>query len=133
MVISHGSVRSRQDVKNETRLENTRWELVELNGNPIAAPMGQPEPHLRLISEGRSLQGYGGCNTMRGGYELAGEKLRFTQIGTTRMTCPDPFMNQEGEFLRALESADSFKIIGNQLELYGSGAALARFEGRPSD
>jgi len=111
-------------------LENTYWKLVELNGKAVAAASRRREPHLLLNSEGKILQGSGGCNTMRGGYQLDGARLRFTQIVTTRMACPDPYMSQESEFLKALEAANSFKLSGDKLELYDDGKLLARFEAR---
>jgi putative lipoprotein len=67
---------------------------------------------------------------MRGGYQLNGDMLRFTQIATTRMACPEPYMSQERAFLKALEATDSFEITGDILELYGDVKLLARFEAR---
>jgi heat shock protein HslJ len=75
-------------MKDNPRLENTYWALVELNGDPTSAPSHRHEPHLRLISEEKSLQGFGGCNMMRDSYELEGERLQFSRIATTRMACP---------------------------------------------
>ncbi|MGH9935001.1 MAG: META domain-containing protein, partial [Blastocatellia bacterium] len=121
---------ARQDGKGAAQLENTYWKLVELNGKPLAASSRRREPHLRLNSEGKVLQGSGGCNTMRGGYQLNGARLKFTQIATTRMACPDPYMSQESAFLKALEATDSFKLSGDKLELHGDGKSLARFEAR---
>jgi heat shock protein HslJ len=119
-----------QNEKGAAQLENTYWKLVELIGKPVVATTRRREPHLRLSPEGKTLQGSGGCNAMRGVYQLDGSRLRFTQIATTRMACPDPYMSQEGAFLKVLEAADSFKLSGDKLELLGDGKSLARFEAR---
>ncbi|HKQ89205.1 MAG TPA: META domain-containing protein [Blastocatellia bacterium] len=119
-----------QNARSASQLENTYWKLVELNGKAVAAASRRREPHLRLSPEAKTLQGSGGCNTMRGGYQSNGDRLRFTQIATTRMACPDPYMSQEREFLKALEDTDSFKLSGDKLELHGGGKSLARFEAR---
>ncbi|HMB28024.1 MAG TPA: META domain-containing protein [Blastocatellia bacterium] len=119
-----------QNEKGAAQLENTYWKLVELNGKPVVATMRRREPHLRLSPEAKTLQGSGGCNTMRGVYQLDGERLRFTQIATTRMACPDPYMSQENAFLKVLEATDSFKLTDDKLELLGDGNLLARFEAR---
>lgn len=121
---------SRIKPQGDAQLENTYWKLVELNGKAVAAAARRREPHLLLNSEGKSLQGSGGCNTMRGGYQLDGDRLKFTQIATTRMACPDSYMTQESEFLKVLEAANSFKLSAGKLELYGDGKLLARFEAR---
>jgi heat shock protein HslJ len=120
----------RQNGKGGAQLENTYWKLIELNGKPVATPSPRQEPHLRLSPEGKTLQGSSGCNTMRGGYQLDGARLRFTQIATTRMACPDSYMSQESAFLKALEATDSFRISGDKMELHGGGKLLARFEAR---
>jgi heat shock protein HslJ len=119
-----------QNGRSAAQLENTYWKLVDLNGKPVAAAARRREPYLRLNPEGKTLQGSGGCNAMRGAYQLDGSKLRLTQIATTRMACPDPYMNQESAFLKALEATDSFKISGDTLELHGGGKSIARFEAR---
>jgi len=118
----------RQSGDGAAQLENTDWWLVELNGKPAAAAPRRQEPHLRLSPEGKTLQGSSGCNSMRGGYQLNGDMLRFTQIATTRMACPEPYMSQESAFLKALEATDSFEITGDILELHGDGKLLASFE-----
>jgi len=120
----------RQNEKSAAQLENTYWKLVELNGKPVVASSRRREPHLRLSPEAKTLVGSGGCNTMRGVYQLDGARLRFTQIATTRMACPDPYMGQESAFLKVLEATDSFKLSGDTLELLGDGKSLARFEAR---
>ena len=119
-----------QNEKSAAQLENTYWKLVELNGKPVVATTRRREPHLRLSPEAKTLQGSGGCNAMRGAYQLDGARLRFTQIATTRMACPDPYMSQESAFLKVLEATDSFKLSGDKLELFGGGNLLARFESR---
>ena len=123
---------SRTKPQDDAQLENTYWKLVELNEKVVAVASQRREPHLRMNSEGKSLQGSGGCNTMRGAYQLDGARLGFTQIATTRMACPDPYLSQEREFLKALETASSFKLSGDKLGLYGDGRLLARFEARAS-
>jgi heat shock protein HslJ len=107
------------------QLENTDWKLVELDGKPVAAPSGQREPHLRLNSEEKTLTGFGGCNSMRGAYQLDGDRLKFTQIASTRRFCSD---SPEGAFFKALNATDSFRLSGDKLELLGGGKSLAKFE-----
>lgn len=111
-------------------LENTYWKLVRLGDQLVIVSPGRPEPHLRLVSEGRKAQGFAGCNGLLGTYELEGQTLRFTHLATTRMACPDG-MEPEHTFLSALESTTRWNILGEHLELYDSGGTLlARFEAR---
>ena len=111
-------------------LENTHWKLIRLGDQPILVSAGRPEIHVRLVREGRRVQGFAGCNRLVGGYELGGQDLRFVGLATTRMACPEG-MEQEQAFLKALEATARWNILSKHLELYGSGGELlARFESR---
>ena len=110
------------------QVENTRWELAELSGKPVAPPWQQKEPYLQLNPNGKALQGFTGCNTVNGNYQLNGDKLKFSNLTSTKVSCGEPYMKQESAFLNALKATDSFKLSGDKLELYGGGKLLARFE-----
>lgn len=68
---------------------------------------------------------------MFGVYELNGDALRFSGVGSTKMACRDG-MDTEATFLAALLRAAKWRVTGQQLELSDSaGAVLARFEASP--
>ena len=60
-----------------------------------------------------------------GGYEADGNKLKFSHMGATRMTCPD--QETETGFFRILENTDAFRIRDRQLSLLQKGKVLALF------
>lgn len=92
------------------------WKLTELYGKPVATAGQQKEPHLILKDSTNRVTGNGGCNGLMGGYELGpGNRLRFTQMASTMMACPD--MTTETEFKKALETADSYTLRGDTLVL----------------
>ena len=109
-------------------LENTYWKLVELDGRSIAIGPGQEEPHLRLESVLRKVTVAGGCNSLRGGYQVSQGSLRFTTLAGTKKACPEAVMDQEGALLKALEATATFRLFNEALELYGQDKRLARFE-----
>ncbi|MGH8570036.1 MAG: META domain-containing protein, partial [Gammaproteobacteria bacterium] len=75
--------------------------------------------------------GSGGCNRLFGGYRLEGGRISFSGIATTRMSCPAG-MEIEGEFLRVLAEAETWKISGPELDLFdGGGEPVARFAAPP--
>jgi copper homeostasis protein (lipoprotein) len=112
-----------------TGLENTHWTLVRLGDVAVVGDSARPEPHIVLAGGGR-MQGSGGCNRLTGGYTLAGDTLRFSPIGATRMACPGA-MEQEAAFTRALPEVTRWKVVGRHLELYdGQGTLVARFEAK---
>ena len=115
------------------QLENTRWELVGLNGKPISPPSGKEEPYIQLNPNGKSLQGFAGCNTINGNYQPDGNKLKFSNISTSNQSCGEPVKSVERAFLNTIKATDSFKLTGRKLELYGGGKLLAKFEARPPE
>jgi heat shock protein HslJ len=108
-------------------LENTDWTLVRLADRPVTeAP--KRTPTLKLVSDGRRVQAWTGCNRAGGTYELDGGKLAFKPMAVTRMACLDG-TNVEPGFLKAVEATAGWKITDSLLVLLGKSAEpLATFE-----
>src|SRR5687768_11112798 len=69
-------------------LENTHWRLVQVAGQPPAiTPADRAEPYFILMSDGRQMQGFSGCNRMGGPYETDGRGLKFGAVRSTKMAC----------------------------------------------
>lgn len=105
---------------------DTRWRLVELWGKPVEGSERFPFIYIHA-KEGR-ISGYGGCNSIGGAYELkVGNRVRFTNLASTMMACPD--MDSEQEFFNVLSMTDNFACDGKTLALHKARMApLARFE-----
>src|SRR6188768_2174149 len=88
-----------------------QWKLVELNGSPVKGS----NAYLEFDLDQKRMTGNAGCNRMFGGIQISGRQISFSNIGTTRMACPD--MGFETGFLTALKSVDRFRQSGNTLEL----------------
>lgn len=114
--------------KSVGNLENTYWKLSEMNGMPVMTAENKKEVHFILTnSEGKKgIKGFAGCNNLGGSYTLKGNKIKFTPI-TTKMLC-EKEMETEDFFTKALSSADSYKINGEELELYEGETFLAKFQ-----
>jgi len=115
--------------KTLTTLENTRWKLSEMNGNPIITPEGAKEVHFILTANGdaRKINGFAGCNSITGSYTLTGDHIKFI-VASTKMMCPAEQMEIEDFFTNVLTTADSYKIDGDVLELYEGNTSLADFK-----
>lgn len=106
------------------------WKLKTLEGQDVKMSKNQErEVFFTLKAEGNRVTGFAGCNTISGTYKLEkGDRIRFSQMATTMMACPDVDFN-ESEFLKIFELADNYRITGDRLELYiGRRAPLAIFE-----
>ncbi len=110
-------------------LEETHWELLELNGKPITVRVKDKAPYLELSAKKASAFGFGGCNRFFGSYEATERSLQFSSMGATRMACPEG-MQQEQELFRAIDATTRYEIHGSKLLLFADDALLARFEAR---
>lgn len=109
-------------------LVGARWRLVELEGQPSLAGGGAREPHLIFARDSVDrVGGATGCNSMGGRYEADGERIRFSDLFSTKMACvEEERMRQETRFVGALERADGYSISGDTLTLSGGGTVLAK-------
>jgi len=103
------------------------WKLVEVNGKAVTSEMTQKEPYIRLNEEEKRLEANGGCNGLGGTYELKEpNRIKFSQLIGTMMACEK--MEVEDGLKRALETADSYHLQGDTLQLFRARMApLAKF------
>jgi len=111
----------------DLRLEDKKWVLFELRGNPVEMHEGRQVGYIRLSMETGMFSGNNTCNNYFGQYELLeGDRIKFGQAGSTLMACPD--METQNRFMEALQMADNYSIADNILSLNKARMApLARF------
>ncbi|MGL5786470.1 MAG: META domain-containing protein [Bacteroidales bacterium] len=93
-------------VMTDAKTLNGSWVVVELNGKAIQPT--QEAPYMDLNFEEDRISGKAGCNNIFGAIQLsdsAASAIRFPQVATTMMACPD--MELESEFLKALDNVRS--------------------------
>ncbi|MEO8665147.1 MAG: META domain-containing protein [Ignavibacteria bacterium] len=125
-IISCSSSNEKPAVPN-TSLENTRWVLRSLNELKVFTPESGKEAFITLMSSENRARGNAGCNTFFGTYTVTKNQIKFGPIARTEMYCEQQ-MQTENNFVKALESANKFKIRGDKLYLYDSIQLLATFE-----
>lgn len=100
------------------------WSVVELNGKKLNPTDSK---QLIVIDVARKhLSGNAGCNRMNGSIEYTDTQkniIKFPQVATTRMACPD--LKGEQEFLDALNKVVRFQAEGdvkpvNTIAFYGT-------------
>jgi heat shock protein HslJ len=112
-------------------LAGSSWEVISYNngrggvtsviiGTEITAEFG----------ETGELTGFSGCNNYFGPYETDGETISMGPFGTTRKACLEleGVMQQEGEYLAALETAATYSIDGMTMNMRtAEGSTVANF------
>ena len=107
-------------------IENIDWTLVSYGGqnNPTAVLPATPNDITAKFSGG-TITGSAGCNSYMGSYQIVGNSLTITINSFTLMLCnPPAVMNQESTFISALETAQSYQLLGNKLKIPYSGGVL---------
>jgi heat shock protein HslJ len=105
-------------------LEGTEWKLVSY----VTAQNGMadllPDTGITTLFNRGDLSGEGTCNSLAGTYTVNGERLLVKGGGTTDNLCAQEVMGQEKIFLGDLNLAASYKISGNQLQIFDDGGLL---------
>lgn len=105
------------------------WVLEEMKGAKVSKAdfNGQEVPNMEININNNRFSGFSGCNRMTGSLFYEKDLLRFSQVASTRMACPN--MEKESEFLIALQASTQYKVENNRLYLFnGSEANLLTFK-----
>jgi heat shock protein HslJ len=109
-------------------LAGTSWEAGNFN-NGKQAVVGVITDTTLTADFGKDgiLSGKSGCNTYTGNYKTNGNQITIGPLASTMMACDQPtgVMEQEAQYLAALQSAATYQIEGNVLELRTKDDALA--------
>jgi heat shock protein HslJ len=115
------------------------WRLVaiDMSDGEDVMPVADAVPTLSFSAEAtptgsRTMTGFGGCNRLTGSYD-AGTTGRFSlpqPPAMTRMACPDDRMRVESVLGMALESARTYSVEDDRLEI-GFGGGTIRMERVP--
>jgi heat shock protein HslJ len=108
-------------------LAGTSWHVTGINNGKEAVVSVVAGTSVTMnFATGGKVGGSGGCNNYTSTYTQDGGKLTFTSPAATRRMCvASGVMEQERAFFRALESAATARVEGNELELRTADGALA--------
>ena len=101
-------------------LTGTLWEVTAYNnGKQAVVSLLTGTKITALFAADNSLTGSAGCNTYTASYKVNGSQIQIGSAASTMMFCsqPDGIMDQETAYLKALESGNTYEIIGDQLTL----------------
>jgi heat shock protein HslJ len=89
-------------------LEGVTWDVI----SPVAGT------RITFSFGDGMASGNAGCNTFRAPYSSQGSGIRIGPAATTRKACAEEPMVQERELLAALESAVTWSVDGNMLDMH---------------
>jgi heat shock protein HslJ len=112
-----------------TSLPGTSWTVIGYNngrGGVVSVIIGTEIT--AVFGEDGTMSGSAGCNNYTAAYEADDDgNISIGPAATTRMMCSDPegIMEQEAEYLAALETAAVYRIEGERLQLRNAEGSLA--------
>lgn len=115
--------------RNMVKLTGVKWVLEKMDGKPLQMKENGNKVYIHFNDTEKRADGMAGCNRFFGGYEMDGKTLKFSQMGSTRMACPD--MEVESAFFKMLESTDRFEIKDHKLLLMQGNQVLGEFRTEP--
>ena len=111
-------------------LEGVTWEVTGFNNGRQAVISPLLDTKISLAFKDGMVTGTAGCNTFRATYTAGADSLAIGAAATTRMACPkDGVMLQEQQFLAALQSATTWSVERNVLDVHradGERVVMAR-------
>jgi len=101
-------------------LEDTRW-ILESYGEPGNLQSVMEGTEITAVFDGAEAQVHGsaGCNSYSGDYQISNNELSIPVIAQTEMYClePEGVMEQEYQYLKTLQTAESYQVQGGKLQI----------------
>ncbi|GAA4405712.1 hypothetical protein GCM10023187_24390 [Nibrella viscosa] len=109
----------------ENRLNDT-WVLESFKGQRLRPELFSERqlPYLAINVKDSRLEGYAGCNHIRGKVQTEADQVQFEPVPATRKACTSTF---ESDFLNALRSATLYRVGKNRLTLLSNGQYVMTF------
>jgi heat shock protein HslJ len=109
-------------------LAGTAWQVTGYNNGrqAVVSVLAGSELTLEFSADGR-VAGFAGCNRYTGSFRQDGRALSFGPAAATRRMCVEPegVMEQEQQFLKALETVATSRQEADRLELRTADGAMA--------
>lgn len=123
-----GALAASYVAKEPTDLAAIPWLVTSYNngrGGAVSPILGT-ELTLEFAADG-NINGSAGCNRYFGPYTLSGDAIQIGPLSTTRALCPEPagVMDQEQEFLAALQAAATYTLQNDTLDIRMADGAIA--------
>jgi heat shock protein HslJ len=109
-------------------LGGTSWIVTGYNnGKQAVVSVAKGSELTAVFNSDGTLSGSAGCNTYTATYETSGKQIDIYPAAATFKMCAHPVgvVEQEAQYLKALETAASYRLDGSRLELRTADGALA--------
>ena len=110
------------------RLEGKKWLLRSMFDSNTTMGVGDTLVYITVDVANNRLSGHGICNNLKGGLKAEGKNISFSNLGYTKMKCPDQGNIMEKIITNLLEVTDTYQLKGGQLTLYSAKGSYMVFK-----
>jgi heat shock protein HslJ len=115
----------------KTPLTGTKWMVVSYDGGNGLVPLLKDTTITADFGDTGMLTGDATVNQYTAAYTMKGQSISVAQPSATRKAGSADQMAQEAAYLKALQSAASWRVLGNALDLYAaSGVGVVSLRAR---
>ena len=94
---------SEHSPQSSVALKNSSWRLERWKRKGSAVAL-VPQAEVSLHFEDNQVNGFGGCNRFSGSFNMVDDQISLGTLEATQRGCNEVVMNQESQFLSALQS-----------------------------
>lgn len=101
-----------------------RYTLIEMKGVPVQLSGTRRDAYIEFTESEKRFSGNAGCNQMSGNYTLDKRDITFTDVISTKMSCPD--IEFETVFLQLLSEVNRYEMENDDIVLKDGRKELLR-------
>jgi heat shock protein HslJ len=106
-------------------VNGTSWDVQSYNNGRGAVTTLIPGTSMIVhFAEDGTISGSSGCNSYAGTYTVDGNSISISELATTRLACADDVMQQEQEFLAAMQASTTYALVPDRMSMRDDGGAL---------
>ncbi len=104
------------------------WTLSAMRDKEMVYDDGQPKVTLQVNPEAGTINGKNGCNRYFGNIKILDDrKMELSEIGSTKMACPESMRKVESSFMQLLRKCDRYELDAESLRLMQGDKVLLTF------
>lgn len=96
------------------KLGESNWKLIAVEQRPV--DYGD-RAFIKFDEKENKVSGKAACNSFFSEYEMIGQKITFTEIGSTKMYC-EGIMDGENQIITQLQKTTRYEVKADKLYLY---------------
>ena len=112
-------------------IENNEKMQTTLSGTYYITQLGDTDVSANKLvitfdETSNKVTGFAGCNSFFGSYSIENSSITFSNMASSKKLCPNPIMNFETQFLKSLNTVDSFSINDNLISFSENDSVLIK-------